>query len=189
MMAKVRQTLFNMLGMFDLWDESASMLDLFSGTGVVGLEALSRGLGNVTFVDYSRACTNNIARNCKELGFLPEQHQVVKARAETVLSSPDTFGVTGPVSLVTVTPPYEEVSYAKLLEILASSPALGEDSVAVVEYPKEVTLPDCVGDGRLVGYRNRDFGRTKLAFYICSPSGQLELRMRPEEFDPSARKR
>lgn len=187
MMAKVREALFSMLTSLDVLQETATMLDTFSGTGVVGLEALSRGVGNVTFVDASSTCVSTIVRNCEELGF-DTRARVVKARVEDVLSSPARYGVASPVSVVTLTPPYEEVSYPELLDALLLSPVLGEDTIAVVEYPKEISLPSSLGDGRLQGLRNREHGRTVLAIYICDPTGRCEVTPRPKEFELSRKR-
>ena len=100
-----------------------------------------------------------------------------------VLREPARHGLSEPVDLVTITPPYEEVVYAELLDALASSPAVGEDTLALIEYPVELgVLPPVLADGRLVGLRNRRYGRTVLALYVNRPSGRLDMQPFSEEF-------
>ena len=102
---------------------------------------------------------------------------------KTVLGEPARFGIDGTFELVTLTPPYEEVVYAELMATLAASPLVGEDTIVVVEYPVELgCFPPTLADGRLVGLRNRRYGRTVLALYVCAPSGRLDLTPFTEEF-------
>ena len=56
MMSRVREALFSMLYPTAVLRDSASALDLFAGAGTVGIEALSRGVGTATFVDFSPTC-------------------------------------------------------------------------------------------------------------------------------------
>merc|ERR1712060_712803 len=90
--------------------QSAKALDLFAGSGVIGLEALSRGMGHTTFVDFSPTCTAAIRHNGERLGFA-DRTSIVQARVEEVLAEPQRFGVADAFDFVTVTPPYEEVVY------------------------------------------------------------------------------
>ncbi|CAJ1366422.1 unnamed protein product [Effrenium voratum] len=136
MMAKVRQALFSMLAGCDAFQEEARVLDLFAGSGIVGLESVSRGAGHVTFVDASPVCARAIEENRKSFGL--DRGGVVCAKAENFLTSPAKFGEEKPFHLVTMTPPYEEVSYPELMALLSDSPALGEDSIVAVEYSSEV---------------------------------------------------
>lgn len=182
MMAKVREALFSMLASTGVLQETARMLDLFSGSGIVGLEALSRGVGSATFVDSSVRCTATIRENCELLGFAARS-QTLRLRAEQVLAAPEAVGLACPLDLVTLTPPYEEVDYAVLLKALVTSPVLGQDTILVVEYPTDIgLLPPALDAGRLIGLRNRVYGRTVLAMYVCQPTGRLQLSPRREEF-------
>lgn len=84
------------------------MLDLFSGSGVVGLESASRGAGHVVFVDASPVCAKTIRANCEALGL--RGASVACTRAEQFLAKPEKYGEEQPFHLVTATPPYDEVS-------------------------------------------------------------------------------
>lgn len=183
MMSQVREALFSMLGACDVFDKGSRVLDLFAGSGIVGLESASRGAGHVTFVDASPVCARAIEQNCKALG-VEGIVNIACTKAEQFLASPAKFGAEKPFDLVTATPPYEEVSYGALLTALAESPALGEDTLLVVEYPNEHEegMPEFL-EGTLHGLRRKVFGRTVLVVYVSRPSGKpLGIRPKPAEF-------
>lgn len=182
MMSRVREALFSMLYSTGVLRDSAKILDIFAGSGSIGLESLSRGMGSATFVDMSPVCAATIRENVEALGF-SAQARVVEARADELLTMPARFGLDGTYDLVSMSPPYEEVEYSDLMQKLADSPLLDEDSLVVVEYPIELgVFPPTLADGKLVGLRNRRYGRTVLALYVCRPSGRIEYDARFEEF-------
>jgi 16S rRNA G966 N2-methylase RsmD len=102
---------------------------------------------------------------------------------DAVLQQPSAFGLEKPFELVTITPPYEEVVYADLVRWVATSPLVDEDTVVVIEYPVELgCFPPTLADGKLVGLRNRKYGRTVLGVYVYRPTGRLDLAPYSEEF-------
>lgn len=181
MMAKVREALFSTLtyqGLFT--SNTTNVLDVFSGSGSVGLEALSRGAAHTVFVDLSPDCVKTALRNADNCGFTG-QASAVCAPAEEVLKDPAKYGLTTPFQLVSITPPYEEVIYNQLIEALCVSPLVVEDTIIVLEYPVELkALPYVLGDNYLFGLRNRRYGRTVLGMYVCRPTKTYD--MRPDEF-------
>eukprot|EP00903_Cladosiphon_okamuranus_P017960 g16524.t1 len=185
MMAKVKEALFSTLmgfGVFETGD--ARFLDLFSGSGSVGIEALSRGAGHATFVDFAKDCCEVCLRNAYICGF-SDQVKAVKGDVMDVLYNPRKYGLDTPFDVVTVTPPYEEVVYAELVKALAVSDLVAPDTIVVIEYPVELgCMPHAIGDGTMVGLRNRRYGRTVVGIWAYLPSGQFGdmLDSRPEEF-------
>lgn len=181
MMAKVREALFSTLSFQGLFtSNTTNVLDVFSGSGSVGLEALSRGAARTVFVDLSPDCVKTALRNAEKCGFAG-QASAVCAPAEEVLKYPAKYGLTTPFQLVSITPPYEEVIYNQLIEALCVSPLVVEDTIIVLEYPVELkALPYVLGDNYLFGIRNRRYGRTVLGMYVCRPTKKYD--MRPEEF-------
>jgi 16S rRNA (guanine(966)-N(2))-methyltransferase RsmD len=193
MMGKVREAVYSTLISFGLYDYSVRHLDLFSGSGSVGLESLSRGARHCTFCDLSPDCCAAIGRNIEWCDFTPEHGdystQVVCADVLQLLRNPTSVGISEgeTFNVVTICPPYEEVVYADLLEATAGSPLVTEDTVVLLEYPIELwgDLPHVYNGDRvtMVGIRNRKYGRTVIAMYICNPTGKLEAAgSRPEEF-------
>lgn len=108
MMARVREALFSMLHDLSGIGSMTTCLDLFSGSGCVGLEMLSRGCGQVASVDLSAECVRVMELNARACGY-EGRHTAICARAEDVLLDPSRYGVPLPVDMITLTPPYEEV--------------------------------------------------------------------------------
>jgi len=193
MMGKVREAIHSTFTAFGLYDEKVSTnhLDIFSGSGSVGLESLSRGAQHCTFVDLSRDCCDATERNIRRCEFHENEDatSVICADALQALRSPVSVGIPEGITynIITLCPPYEEVSYADLLDAVSNSPLLTEDSIIVVEYPVELgCLPHVLSQengGKLLGIRNRRYGRTVIAMYVANPTGRLEsAESRPEEF-------
>ena len=191
MMGKVREAVFSTFAALGLYDEGTTTrhLDIFSGSGSVGLESLSRGASHCTFVDLSPDCCAAARRNLEWCQFSDQQGRVVQADALSALREPSRYGIDTTFHLVTLCPPYEEVAYGDLLEAVANSPLIMDDTIVLVEYPVELgCLPHVLpqhdnAGGALVGIRNRKYGRTVIALYIANPTGRLEWAYsRPEEF-------
>ena len=91
----------------------ARVLDLFAGTGALGIEALSRGASHATFVDNAAQSLQAIEHNLDALGFA-DQATVVRADAVT-------FRPSGPVDIAFIDPPYTWDGWAGLLQNLAAS--------------------------------------------------------------------
>lgn len=179
MMGRVREAVFSMLDELGALRSDGAALDLFAGLGSVGLEALSRGMRNGVFVDSAPACVSTIRDNAAHCG-LADRSNVVCDTVESFLPKARAANNNEPFALITVTPPYEEVVYSDLLTMIATSDAVGEGTFVVVEYPLELKeLPPAI-EHRLIGVRNRRYGRTIIAIYACQPSIHIDLR--PDEF-------
>jgi len=211
MMGKVRSAVFSTLTSFGLFEAVAEIesdavrkvrhLDVFAGSGSVGLESLSRGAREVTFVDLAKDCCEAVQRNLNICG-VEGRGRVVNCDALVALRDPHSVGVMttsgstgddvwggGAYDLITVCPPYEEVVYADLLDALLNSDCCKEDTIVLLEYPVELgCLPHVLEANnnpgkKMLGLRNRKYGRTVIAMYIVSPSGRLPgADIRPEEF-------
>lgn len=179
MMDKVRAALFDMLWHFDAVRGRA--LDLYAGSGAVGLEALSRGAEYADFVELNPVCVKTIQQNLDTLG-LSAEGRVHKRKVEEVLAKPALLGYAGPYDLVTFTPPYPEINYVNLLTQLADSTLIGPGSVVVVEHPREIELPDAIGP--LTRIRERKYGRTFLSIYdYPSEDDEAFIDESGDEFD------
>lgn len=194
MMGKVKEAVYSTFTAFGLYEEGVytKHLDIFSGSGSVGLESLSRGAKHCTFVDLARDCCETCERNINwcQFGEDPEMTKVVNADAIAALKDPFSFGIPEgfTYNLVTLCPPYEEIVYGDLIEAVANSPVVTDDTVILIEYPVELgCLPHVISrkdGGALVGVRNRKYGRTIIAMYVVNPTGRLDssAESRPEEF-------
>jgi 16S rRNA (guanine966-N2)-methyltransferase len=107
---RVREAIFNLVGPVD----DLEVLDLFAGSGAMGLEALSRGASQVTFVEADRAAAEMIVRNLDKLGL--EQATVIRDDAARKLAADAAAGRR--YDLVLIDPPYRML--ARLLPTLAA---------------------------------------------------------------------
>ncbi|MED6192039.1 hypothetical protein PIB30_006539 [Stylosanthes scabra] len=139
-------------------------LDLYSGTGSVGIEALSRGCSEVHFVEMDPWVVSDVLRlNLEATGFL-DASIIHTVRVEKFFERADQFvGNSGPFDYISVTPPYTQVDYEVLMRQISESSLVGEDTFIVVEYPLKTDMLDSCGC--LVKITDRRFGRTLLAIY------------------------
>ena len=157
---------------------STRILDLFAGSGSIGLEALSRGASSATFVDMAEECVKTVKRNADKLRF-SSQTVCICAKAEDVLRYPEKYNQLFPFNIISLTPPYEEVLYDTLIDSLCQSRLVTVNSIIILEYPVEMgCFPYIIGDKQLFGLRNRRFGRTVLAMYVNKPTKNFDFRAR-----------
>lgn len=156
---RLRETLFNVLAAsHDL--EGSRWIDLFAGTGAVGIEALSRGAAYVFFAEKVRKVAQITAENLRSLG-LEDQAEIATTDALSALRQWE--GVEG-VDFVFLDPPYrEEGAYLGALRILADTALLKPTAIVIAEHTKHFDPGD--GVGRLRRYRSVKQGDAVLSFY------------------------
>src|SRR5204863_1534732 len=140
---RVRENIFNLVGPVD----GASVLDLFAGSGALGLEALSRGAASAVFVETDRDARRTIDRNLDKLRFTGAR--VAAVDAATVLAQEVRAG--RKYDLVLVDPPYTMTDYDTLARYLPL--VLAEDGLLVFETDAraEPQLPLAVRTSRKYG--------------------------------------
>ena len=159
---RVREALFSRLEHLDVVN-GANVLDLYAGSGALGLEAASRGAASVLLVESDRAAAAVVRRNIADLGMPGVSVSVRVDTVERVLLS-------GPVSdatrcnLVIADPPYdvEEEAMAEVLVLLVRHGWLSEDALVVVE--RSARSPEPRWPQGLVGAGERRYGETKMWF-------------------------
>lgn len=152
---KVRKALFDILG--DI--QGLSFLELFAGTGAVGLEALSQGAKEVMFVEKERRCAKIIKDNLSLLGYLG--YSVI---ALDVFEALKQLGKRGEkFDIIFLDPPYYKDLTKKTLQILSACDILTEPGFIVAQHFKKDNLPDALGD--LTLFRQARYGDTVLSFY------------------------
>jgi 16S rRNA (guanine(966)-N(2))-methyltransferase RsmD len=115
------------------------VLDLYAGTGALGIEALSRGADEADFVERNPRLCNLIKENLKHTGFA-EQGSVYCMSADKALSV-----LKGAYGILLLDPPYADATVAKTAEKLSCSRLVGEDSTIVIEHSKRVPLQERYG--------------------------------------------
>jgi 16S rRNA (guanine(966)-N(2))-methyltransferase RsmD len=187
MMAKVRGAAFSMIaalsgaGSATALPSTSRWLDLFAGTGSIGIEALSRGAREAHFIEMDPWVARRVlSRNIASCGF--DRRAVTHTtRAEDflrrALGNPRFAG--GAFDFVSICPPYLLVSYPELFDLFEDSPLLGPNTVALVEYPKQLSREIRSTLGPLRRVRDRKYGRTYLALYAGAetPAGAAALAL------------
>jgi 16S rRNA (guanine(966)-N(2))-methyltransferase RsmD len=156
---RVKEAVFNILGMEIV---GSHVLDLFAGTGSVGIEALSRGAARAVFVDKQSRAIATIRANLRRTN-LQANAQVVQADAFKFLTGPPE-----PFDLIYVAPPQYQGLWSKTLLALEASPGwLDPAGVAIVQiFPKELEALELLG---LELTDQRKYGSTLLCFYEPIP--------------------
>jgi 16S rRNA (guanine966-N2)-methyltransferase len=158
--AKVREAIFNILGP----PPEGTVLDLYAGTGALGLEALSRGAPAAVFVEREHAALVALKRNIRELG-LEDRATVLAADVRTGLRR--LAGTDARFSWVFLDPPYVKETEGVLAE-LSGSDLLTSCAVVVLEHDRRNRPPESVGELFLTD--RRQYGDTELSFFRCSGS-------------------
>ncbi|MCP4427445.1 MAG: 16S rRNA (guanine(966)-N(2))-methyltransferase RsmD [Chloroflexi bacterium] len=158
-MDRVKENLFNILGG---WVVETRWLDLFAGTGQVGIEALSRGASSVVFVDMVRPAIRTVQANLKHTQ-LTEGAEVVQANAFDYLRRGG-----GLFDVIYVAPPQYKGIWIEIMRVLDERPSahLTSDGIIIVQIdPKEYEELELTN---LTLYQSRRYGNTQLCFYELS---------------------
>jgi 16S rRNA (guanine(966)-N(2))-methyltransferase RsmD len=144
--------------LFSIWQDrlpGARFLDLFAGSGAVGLEAVSRGAAEACCVEADPRAVRLLAATCRRLA-----RGAVRVRRAS-LPGGLAAAVEGPFDLVFADPPYRFSAYGSLLAAIA--PLLSADGEVAVEHSSRVELPDEAGP--LVATDRRRYGESAVTFY------------------------
>ncbi|MDI2028562.1 16S rRNA (guanine(966)-N(2))-methyltransferase RsmD [Saccharopolyspora sp. TS4A08] len=156
---RVREALFNSLEtMLDI--DGVRVLDLYGGSGALGLEALSRGAGHATFVESDRRAAQILKRNAASLGF--RDVRVEQAKAETLTASP----AAEPFDVVLADPPYDLSAelLQRVLDGLVENGWVEPGSVVIVERAVRSGDPDWPAP--LEGLRSKRYGDTAVHWAV-----------------------
>ena len=161
---RVKESLFSILG----GDACGRVLDVFAGTGALGLEALSRGADSCVFID--KATADIISFNAEHTR-LSDRCWVLKGDVFALLHR--LAGQGERFDLVFCDPPYHQGLAHRVLEYLDKGEVLAPDAIVVVEYGgDEADLP---ATGRLRLVREQSYGRTtRIGFYHLPPGNGRE---------------
>ena len=151
---KVKESVFNIV-QFDI--EGRRVLDLFGGTGQMGIEALSRGAASCTFVDVRKEAAAVIRQNLAHTG-LAEQGKVVQGDYLAYLTRCGRR-----FDLIFLDPPYGTGLLEKALETVAAIDILSENGIMVCESASEAVLPQLPAPYEM--RREHRYGKIKLTLY------------------------
>jgi 16S rRNA (guanine966-N2)-methyltransferase len=154
---KLRETLFNILAPRIA---GARVLDGYAGTGALGIEAISRGARDVTFVESDKRAQALIAANLAHCG-VETGYTVVRARVEHAAENVPPASL----DLVLLDPPYEVSSETMTAVIATFDSALAPDGQLILEHARRRASPESAG--RLQRVRQVTSGDSTLSFYAC----------------------
>jgi len=151
----IRGVIFSILESIDA--DRSSVLDLYAGTGSLGIEALSRGAGWADFVEHNPKCCAIIKENLERAGLAAQAHVYCTEVSKAL------FFLKGRYGIVLMGPPYDDLSINQTLEKLASSPLVGVGSTIVVQHSYRLSLSPAYGNFQLI--KERRHGDTCISVY------------------------
>ena len=154
---RVREAVFSSLTPYL---PESRILDLFGGTGAMGVEALSRGAAAAVFLDTDPRAARLIEDNLRRCGlWRPGEVRVERADA---LAWMEAYG--GPAfDLIFADPPYQSGNYPAILEKVSRKELLSPEGSLVVESPKDLELPEA--SGNLYKAKEKTYGDVRIAYY------------------------
>jgi len=155
---KVKEAIFSMIGPYF---DGGLGLDLFAGTGGLGIEALSRGLDRVIFIDMEKTSIQVIEDNLKTLGF-KDQAEVYRNEAQRALQVLSKRGLK--FDLIFLDPPYSMKQVDELLLQMQQMDMIQDQATVLVEHDAKHVYPD--GIGRFKVRKRTNYGETAVAIYL-----------------------
>lgn len=154
---RVKESVFQILGPFF---QGGRVLDLFAGTGALGLEALSRGMDEAVFVDQSIKSIQTIQDNIRHLD-MEKRTRVVRREARSACrwlgKRQQKF------ELIFVDPPYQNKFFLSILNEISKQALLAAHGKVVTELPTDTCLPEEIGT--LKKSEERSYGQTSIFIY------------------------
>jgi 16S rRNA (guanine966-N2)-methyltransferase len=157
---KVKEAIFSMIGPYF---DGGLGLDLFAGTGGLGIEAISRGLERVVFIDLEQTSIQVIQDNLKSIGFT-DQSEVYRNEAMRALKVLAKRGLK--FDLIFLDPPYKMKQADKILLQMQQMEMIQEHATVVVEHEAAHTYDDTIG--RFHQRKRTSYGETAITIYDYS---------------------
>lgn len=161
---KVREALFNILRRKI---ENACFLDLYAGTGAVGIEALKQGASEVTFVEVSREYSKNINEALSKFRFTVRARVITK-KVLSFIEWADTNRMT--FDIIFLDPPYHTEEILQTISAIGKVNILRDKGVVIAEHFEKKLLPDEFGNLQKV--KDYHYGDTELSFYQKKAAGR-----------------
>lgn len=163
---KVKESMFNIIGPYF---EGGTTLDLFAGTGGLGIESLSRGIERAVFIDTDHKAISVIRDNIRTLQ-LDKRTEVYKNDARRALDALSARGLT--FDLVFLDPPYKLVGlYEELILKMQEQGLLEPRAYVIAEHAAEVHLPERMG--RVVRWKTVIYGEIGISFYEAEEEADI----------------
>lgn len=152
---RIREAVFSALGDIN----GFQVLDLYAGSGSMGIEAISRGAKHAIFVDISSLAIKTIKDNISNLNIDSSDYEIIKNNDLAAIESFKQRNLK--FDLVVLDPPYEQGEYEKIAELLVDSNLLNENAIIVMETNRAITLEN-------IDYqKNKEYHYGEITIYIC----------------------
>ena len=162
---RIKEAIFNILSSRLPGFDGLRVLDIFAGTGNLGIEALSRGAAQAVFVDNHRESATFIRKNLESLEF-SDKGQIIVQDASVAIKILGRTG--GQFDIAFLDPPYGQGLAEKTLELLASSPLLAPGAIIVAEMGSREEISSRIGS--LEQFDRRRYGDTAVSFWSITES-------------------
>lgn len=154
--SKVRQSVFNMLSSTE--SAQSLFLDLFSGSAIMGIEALSRGFEKAVFIEKNAATAKLIEQNLQKLDI--KQKPLIADAIRFLKTTEEKFDV------IFADPPYARTElFSQVVETVFEKRLLSSNGILIVEAPSELEIDP---SGRFKVLKNKVYGTTKISFLTIS---------------------
>ena len=157
---RIKESLFNILAVLLGGFDQCRILDLFAGTGNLGIESLSRGAAHAVFIDNHKESVNLVSKNLRMLDFTGRSRVIEKEALAALRLLEKTEP---PFHLVFIDPPYRQGLAEMALKHLAASALIDEYSLVIVEFSSGEDLPRAFDN--LKDFDRRIYGDTAIAFF------------------------
>ena len=172
---KVKEALFSMIGPYF---EGGQVLDLFAGTGGLGIEALSRGMDHAIFIDMDPKAIDVIKQNLQATQ-LVKQAEVYRNDAKRAIKALAKRGTS--FSLVFLDPPYRMTDADELVMELEEKQLLHPDVTVVMEHDAEGSYADRIG--KLSLWKRSSYGETIISVYHYNEMMELDANQKEDTDD------
>ncbi len=160
---RVKESLFNILHPYI---HDSRVLDLFSGTGALAIEALSRGAASAVLVDSDRNCCEIIRDNLIHTGLISKA-TVYCRKVGTVISDLARNG--SQFDFIFMDPPYKKNFVQETLQLLVDNDIIGDGGMVITEHHRDEPVPDQLGG--LMKIRTQTYGETCISFLEYTKQG------------------
>ncbi len=153
---RLKQSVFSMI---QYETDNNKCLDLYAGSGALGIEAISRGFNEADFVDCSKAAIGIVKKNLKKTGFDSLSRVHIKS-ADDFLNDCDSV-----YDLVFLDPPYNRGLIVKPIEIMLHKNLLSDGALIVIEHSANERLDELDRLDGIYKYKNRLYGNKSISIY------------------------
>lgn len=154
---RVKESLFNIIA-YDL--AQCKFLDLFSGSGAIGIEALSRGAQKAVFVDESDICKQIIERN---LNFTKLYDKAIILKKDVLSAISYLHSINESFDIIFMDPPYNKGLIEPTLTAIVNAELLKKEGYIIIEHSSKVLIPSIKG---LKIVREKDYKTTSMTFMV-----------------------